>query len=110
MDPSAWLRADADEESMTWGRWPAERIARLEGQPLHELTIEEACAVRWMSGRRARGMPLDAPFAGEPLAEAFEEAIDLVSYLRVDGLTSMAAEAYDFARRIRELLRSRRSR
>lgn len=95
---------DAD---VLWGETTEDEVRRLAKQPLHHLTIEAACKVRWIAGRRARGRALEAPFDGDPVAEALEEAIDLVNYLREEGLDALAAQARGLADEIRELLIAR---
>ncbi len=71
------------------------------------LTVNDACAERWKAGRAERGLSPEAPFEGEPLEEAYEEALDLVNYLRVAGLSCLSEEARAFAERIQALLQSR---
>lgn len=36
---------------------------------------------KWLDGRRDRGLPLDAPFEGDPVLEALGETPDLANYV-----------------------------
>lgn len=101
------LSEDRCDPDVLWGLTAEEDVGRLEGLPLWHLTIEAACKVRWIAGRRARGRALEAPFDGDPVAEALEEAIDLVNYLREEGLDALASQARGLADEIRELLIAR---
>lgn len=36
---------------------------------------------KWVAGRRERGLPLNAPFQGDPVREAMGETPDLANYV-----------------------------
>jgi hypothetical protein len=44
-------------------------------------TFDERRLAKWMRGRAERGLPHDAPFIGDPAAEAREELVDLANYV-----------------------------
>lgn len=51
---------------------------------LHKLPVEEACRLAWEKGRAThrQGLPKETTFQGDPAAEAYEEAIDGINYVR----------------------------
>lgn len=46
---------------------------------MHE--FDERRRRKWARGRAERGLPADAPFDGDPAAEAREELVDLANYV-----------------------------
>ncbi len=47
--------------------------------------LKDLCSERWLAGRDARGLALDAPFEGDALLEMAEEIVDALNYLEVIG-------------------------
>ncbi len=56
---------------------------------VNDMRYDEHRRRRWLAGRQERGLPHDAPFQGEPLAEFMEEICDAGNYLQE------AAAVYD---------------
>lgn len=45
------------------------------------MDFDERRRQKWLAGRRERGLPLNAPFQGDPVHEALGETPDLANYV-----------------------------
>lgn len=78
--------------------------------PLHAMPLNDACAVRWERGRAERGLCNADPFIGDPRLEAYEEVVDLATYLRLAGWEDLRAEVESLAAEMRLRIAARERR
>lgn len=72
-----------DRRPPTQTRYPTPEAAQGGGLVKYsDLSIDDAIDVRFARYRVDHGIPPDAPWRGDPLEDAFEEALDLVAYAR----------------------------